>query len=273
MNRMKCPEQVVLLILVTLLCACAGPTGPTAILGAFDEETAWIEKQVENRSTQKVLGIEFITGRLGDQEVVIALTGVGKVNAAMTTTLLIDHFHPQEVIFTGVAGSLNPAVLPGDIVIATATIQHDLGDMTPEGVQCFGVRNPLTDIRNPVRFESDPGLLERAEAARRSVEFEPVFPEQDTRMPRVHKGIIVTGDVFITSTPKKESIRHELVAEAVEMEGAAVAQVCYQHKVPCLVIRAISDCSDETAEQDFQRFFETAARNANRVVYGMHVHN
>jgi adenosylhomocysteine nucleosidase len=187
----------------------------------------------------------------------------------MTTALLLERFKPRAVIFTGVAGGLNLELLPGDLVIGAKTVQHDLGQVTTEGLEPFGVRNPATGIRNPVYFEADPNLLERAKSAARSVDFEKISTSKGERTPKVLEGVIITGDSFVTATSKKSALRQAFNADAVEMEGAAVAQVCYQNNVPCLVIRALSDKSDETAMEDFERFFRVAARNANKLVVGM----
>ncbi|MBU0520145.1 5'-methylthioadenosine/adenosylhomocysteine nucleosidase [bacterium] len=237
-----------------------------AILGAFPEETAWIKSQTENLHSVEKMGIKFLLGKLEGKHIAIVETSIGKVNAAMTTTLLLEHFLPQYVIFTGVAGGLNPDLLPGDIVIGERTVQHDLGDFTPQGIIPKGMRNPLTSIRNPVYFAADSLLLTAAQAAAAKVDFEPIETSAGKRYPAIIYGTITTGDAFIAFIDKKQELRDLHHAEAVEMEGAAVAQICYQHGYPLLVIRCLSDNSDENAEVDFEKFYEVAARNANRLV-------
>lgn len=241
----------------------------TAILGAFEAELTWLEGKLEQRREQDVMGLKFITGKVAGRSVVLALIGVGKVNAAMTTTLLIEHFQPDAVIFSGVAGGLNPDLLPGDIVIGARAAQHDLADIEPDSVVYFGVKNPVTGQRNPIFIPADSALLALAEASVKKVELERIATSVGERVPHVITGVIATGDAFITSTPKKQEIHRNLGADAVEMEGAAVMQVCYQLGVPCLLIRALSDNADEYAMEDFEKFYRVAARNANRVVLGM----
>lgn len=243
---------------------CAAP--PTAILGAFAEETAYLDSLLVNRQTQQILGLKFTTGELMGQSVVVALTGVGKVNAAMTTALLIQNFHPRAVLFTGVAGSLNPDLEPGDVVIGGGTIQHDLADFYADSIVNFGVRNPATGLRNPVVFPADSTWLSRAKLAADQASL--LLADSAGSLPRAIIGLIATGDGFISSTKHKLELRSRLGADAVEMEGAAVAQICYQLGVPCLIIRALSDRADENAMQDFEKYYHIAARNANRVVLG-----
>jgi adenosylhomocysteine nucleosidase len=238
----------------------------TGILGAFDEEVAFLQSQVDSGRTVMVLGIPFIVGSLGGAEVVLAETGVGKVNAAMTTTLLIDHFAPAAVLFTGIAGSLSDSLMPGDIVVGERTAQHDLVVVTDEGRERFGVGNPVNGKRNPVFISGDSTLIALADRAAGLVSLDTLTTSIGTRAPRVVRGTIVTGDAFVASSTEKRALREDLGADAVEMEGAAVAQVCYQHGVPCLVIRSISDHADAGASDDLERFYQMAARNSAALV-------
>ena len=244
-----------------------GDEGPvTAILGAFSEEIESLDNSIEDRKVQTIEGIPFVTGKLKGRQVVLALTGIGKVNAAMTATLLLEHFKPEEVLFTGIAGGINPDLLPGDIVIAEKTVQHDLGRLTPEGMRYRGMRNPLTGIRNPVSFPADSALLELAEASGKRIKPDSIKAGSAARIPKIITGIVVTGDVFVASPSKKNELREKLDADAVEMEGAAVAQICFQHDVPCLVIRSLSDSANEQAEVDINMYRGIAARNAALLV-------
>ena len=252
--------------LLLILGADAGHTSPVAILGAFDEEVTILEKQLVNPKAHTIEGIQFLTGILNEQDVVIARTGVGKVNAAMTATLIIEHFHPNQVIFTGVAGGLNPDLQVGDIVIAERTAQHDLGRLESSEIKNTGVKNPINGQRNPVFFPADPELLQIAETALEDIEFTPFQSSQGQRPPQIIKGTVVTGDVFVAFDAKKVALHKNLGADAVEMEGAAVAQICWQHSVPCLVIRSLSDNADASASEDFKKYYKIAARNSAALV-------
>lgn len=264
---------LVVCISVSLLCSScssafveANSRPITAILGAFDEEIITLDEQLTDRQHLEIEGIRFVTGKLKGRKVVLACTGIGKVNAAMTTTLLIEHFKPNEVIFTGIAGGINPRFFPGDIVIAEKTAQHDLGTLTPSGLKNKAVRNPVDGIRNPVFFPADEQLLKLAELAAKRVEFETIRTGAGKRSPKVVKGVVVTGDVFAASAVKCSELRNRLGADAVEMEGAAVAQICYQQNTPCLVIRGISDKANDESLQDVRTFSKMAAENSASLV-------
>lgn len=240
-----------------------------AILGAFEQEVILLEDELIDKQQQTIEGIRFISGKLCGKRVVIAFTGIGKVNAAMTTTLLIEHFKPNQVIFTGIAGAVNQQLQPGDIVIAEKTAHHDMGTLWPEGLFHKGVKNRLSGWENPVFFDCDEQLIKLAERAARQVEFSSIRIIYGQRSPKVVKGVVVTGDSFVASADKSAELRKKLNADAVEMEGAAVAQLCYQRGIGFLVIRSISDNADEGAVLDKQTFYMLAAKNSSSLVIEM----
>ena len=244
-------------------------SSPLAVLGAFRPEVVLLEKIMTDASVQEIEGITFVSGRLGGRAIVVAWTGVGKVNAAMTTTLLMEHFQPTRVIFTGIAGAIDPNLEPGDIVIAKRTAHHDMGTLWPEGMEHGGVKSRLTGEDNPVFFPADPNLLTAAGCAARKGVFDPVTLQSGQRAPKIVVGTIVTGDAFVASKDKGKELEEKLGADAVEMEGAAVAQVCYQRGIGCLVIRSMSDKADESAVMDKQIFYAMAARNSASLVAGI----
>jgi adenosylhomocysteine nucleosidase len=235
-------------------------------LGAFNKEIIMLEEQLTDKHQQQIEGMRFVTGRLHGKPVVVAWTGIGKVNAAMTTTLLIEHFSPTRVIFSGIAGGVNPKLAPGDIVIAAETAHHDMGILGEDGFYNRGVINPLDGIRNPVYLLADENLLKLAEKAAEQVELEKIKTTVGERSPRIIKGVVVTGDVFVASLEKGAELREKLNADAVEMEGAAVAQICYQRQIPHLVVRSISDKADATARVDSMLFQEMAAKNSAALI-------
>ena len=235
-----------------------------AILGAFNEEVKLLQASVKDKKEQTVGGIRFVSGRLNGKPVVVAQTGIGKVNAAMTTTLALMHFRPSAVIFTGIAGGVNPDLNPGDLVIARSTAHHDYESVTFDRKPTRQTLNAVTYRMNPAFFAADSLLLVYAEAVAGKVKMEPAHP--GGTIPRVMTGIVVTGDQFISSAARVEQLRTTFNADATEMEGAAVAQVCYQQNVPCLVIRSLSDKADENARNDLLNFYKTAARNSAALV-------
>ncbi len=276
--RYRAVGAVVCISVILLLSSCSSPvqeigevrevsSGPiTATLGAFEREITLLEDELTDTQEQRIEGIKFVSGKLSGKRVVIAFTGIGKVNAAMTTTLLIEHFQPNKVIFTGIAGAVNQQLQPGDIVIAEKTAHHDMGTIWPEGLFHKGVKNRLDGWENPVFFDADEHLLRLAEHAAEQVELSSIQIISGQRTPKVVKGVVVTGDAFIASTDKCIELRKKLGADAVEMEGAAVAQICYQRGIGHLVIRSISDNADEGAVLDKQTFYIMAAKNSSSLV-------
>lgn len=263
-----------MLVVFFLIFACAGPGfaqpakkapgAVVAILGAFDEEVRLLQASVQGKKETTIGGIRFVSGTLNGRPVVVAETGIGKVNAAMTTTLALVQFRPAAVIFTGIAGGVNPALNPGDLVIAQSTAHHDYETVTFDRQPSRQTRNAATRQLNPAFFPADSALLRHAEAAAARVQLEP--PQPGGARPRITTGIVVTGDQFISSAAKVAQLRTGFNADATEMEGAAVAQVCYQQGVPCLVIRSLSDRADENASNDMLNFYKTAARNSATLV-------
>jgi len=240
--------------------------GPTLVLGAVREEIAPLATELDSAREESVHGLRVVRGRLNGREVALATTGVGKVNAAMSSTLLIEHFSPREVIFTGIAGGLDPRLLPGDIVIGTSAVQHDFVSITADTLVTFAPRDPISGARNPLRLPADERLRDLALLAGRQVSFDSLVTTRGTRLPRIVAGVIATGDAFVASSGAKAEIRARVGADAVEMEGAAVAQVCHQLRVPWLLIRSLSDTADEAAAEDMRRFSTIAAGNAARLV-------
>ena len=273
MRFLNASTTIQMSLMLFCVCSCTTSLGAepksaevTAILGAFEREVTLIEDQVGQRRERMIEGIRFVSGKLNDRDVVVTWTGVGKVNAAMTTTLLIEHYKPQHIIFTGIAGGVNPDLQPGDIVIAEKTAHHDMGTIWPEGLFCKGVKSRLDGYENPVFFPADLELVKLAQQAADQVGLASVKTFKGNRNPKIIRGVVVTGDSFIASTDKCAELRKKLEADAVEMEGAAVAQICYQREIAHLVIRSISDNADEGAVLDKQTFYILAARNSAKLV-------
>jgi adenosylhomocysteine nucleosidase len=240
------------------------PEPVTGILAAMPIELQMLEGQLQGKRTETFLDVAFHTGALNGRKVVLAASGVGKVNAAMTATLLLDHFQPSEVLFTGVAGGVNPELAPGDIVIGEKTAQHDYGEWTSAGF-----RPQPTGKMMPLFMTAPERLLAIAEAASKDAALDKVPTTQGERRPRVIRGVIVTGDVFIASPAKNAELRQVFKADAVEMEGAAVAQICWRQQVPCLIIRCLSDKADAAASADFEQFVKAAATNSAKLTLSM----
>jgi adenosylhomocysteine nucleosidase len=236
-------------------------------MGAMPEEIGAYHGMMESKSEVHIGGIRFVKGHIKNRNVVFVASGVGKVNAAMTCTILLQHFKPSRVLFTGVAGGISQEIGIGDIVIADSVVQHDFGTLTDDNTfQYWGAHNPVDAVRNPVFFKPDTFLLRAAKLQSSNVRLDPININQVARVPAIKNGIIATGDQFIASVQKKLELKKVLNAQAVEMEGGAVAQVCHQQKVPFLIIRSISDLAGSDAEVNFNAFLKVASKNAARFV-------
>jgi len=238
------------------------PPPVTGIIGAMHVEVEMLEQQLGNRSTETIGGVSFVRGTLRGRKVVVAESGIGKVNAAMAAALLDERYHPSEVLFTGIAGGIADDERPGDIVIATRTAQHDFGLVTDDGFTPDLVADPKTGRKTPIFEEADPRLLALAQGAAEKLVLQEVHSGGVARKPAVRSGVVVSGDVFVASAKRKAELRRDFGADAVEMEGAAVAHVCRAMGVPCLVIRSISDSADAAADTDAAAFAKAAATNS-----------
>jgi adenosylhomocysteine nucleosidase len=225
------------------------------IMSAMPQEAEQIKAQILDPHVVAIGNREFICGTLDEVPVVFVLSGIGKVAAAATAALLIERFHVEEIFFTGVAGG-GAATAIGDLVIGTSFVQHDLN------LQPIFPRYYIYSLQQE-RIDADAEQCARAyKAAEKFFAQGIAFPELGIDYPRIHRGPIVTGDQFI-SDPKIvaaiDAATRSLLPEgfcALEMEGAAVAQVCRELGVPCTVIRAISDKADRHAAVDFTAFME-----------------
>jgi len=224
-------------------------------------EIAPVESRLEGSQVTRIQGFVFTTGTIDGMKIVAARSGVGKVNAALAVTLLLEHFSPSAVVFTGTAGAVDPELNPADVVIGTGVGYHDFGDVLDRGFVRSATRDPVSGKLDPLFFPADPKLLAAAQRAARKVE-PSRGPRVDGPPPQVREGFIVTGDAFIANAANRSELRRELKATAAEMEGAAVMQVCARFGVPAIVIRSITDRADNQASDSYRRFVETASRNA-----------
>ncbi|WP_428653849.1 5'-methylthioadenosine/adenosylhomocysteine nucleosidase [Runella sp.] len=243
------------------------PKPVTALLGAMDEEIELLRQSLQNPKVKVVHGIPFYEGKIGKHRVVIVKTGIGKVNATMTAAFLLQKFRPKRLIFTGIAGGLQPDLNPGDIVIGKQTLQYDFGRFANDSLLTGRTRNPINQALNPLFFQADSLLLAAAQTAVKTTEFRKM--ENQAKPPYIIIGTIVTGDLFVTSETKVKELRAKFNADATEMEGAAVAQLCWQQQVPCLVIRSMSDKADSKAQESIENFKKTASYNSAQLLINM----
>lgn len=219
------------------------------LIGAMAVEVEGLMARLTDREETRIGMDLFVSGKLFGKDAVLAVCGPGKVNAALCAQSMILHFKPEWVLNLGVAGAGESSVSIGDMVIATAAVQHDM-DTSP-----IGDPVGLVSKINLIEIPCDPALHKALVEAAATVEGM-----------RVHEGIIATGDQFIHDGNVRSRINGLFHALAVEMEGAAVAQACYMHGVPCGVLRSISDQADGHSEMDYPTFTRLAASHSQQVV-------
>lgn len=220
------------------------------IIAAMEEEMQEIEKIMTEIEKQKIYELNFIKGKINNVDVLLVKAGVGKVNAARTTQILIANFDVDYIINVGSAGSANDELDIGDIVIADKLVQHDF-DAT-----AFG--SPKGYISNVGQYmESNSILIEK---------MKDTISKIKDREFKIKIGTIATGDIFCTDLKMKEKIRTKFNADAIEMEGAAIAQVCKLDGVPFLVIRSISDKPNGNNHITFDKFLEKASKRCAQII-------
>lgn len=234
-----------------------------AILSAFAQEQAGLIDLLESPERVQRAGREFWLGHLRGQPVVLALSKLGKVAAATTATTAIEAFGAQRLVFTGVAGGVGPGVKVGDVVLATDFVQHDM-DCSP-----LFPRYEIP-LYGQSRFACDAALNAHLLVAAQQA----LMDIASASGSQVHQGLIASGDRFVSSATEVAELVQGLTQAghpplAVEMEGAAVAQVCHDYGVPFAAVRTISDRADDTAHVDFNAFVrDTASRYALAIVQG-----
>ena len=220
------------------------------IIGAVVEEAEAIKKEIKEIKEIKetvISGISFFTGKFNDKDVVFVQFGIGKVNAAITATLLIEKFKVSEVIFSGVAGSLDERLKVGDVVIGRDIVQHDV-DAT-----AFGYKMGQIPQMKEWAFEADKELVEKAGNIN---DFDH----------RIFFGRILTGDQFVSKKDVKIRLGKDFEALCVDMESGAVAQVCTRLGVKFLIIRSISDSITDESDMEYETFVKLAAKNSTRIL-------
>ncbi len=223
------------------------------IIGAMDQEVALLRAQMSNVETLSLAGCEFYSGTLAEKSVVLTRSGIGKVAASIATTLLLERFAPDCVINSGSAGGFDPELHIGDVVISSEVRHHDV-DVTAFGYEMGQVP------RMPAAFIADERLKTIAQAA----------------VAELHEGIqckeglICTGDQFMCDPVRIAKARTDFpTMAAVEMEGAAIAQVCHQFGIPFVITRSLSDIAGKESPESFDAYLETASLHSSAMVIAM----
>ena len=223
------------------------------IIGAMDLEIEHLKGEMQISRIVDKAGMEFYTGTLKGVDVVIVRSGIGKVNAGLCAQILADVFQVTHIINTGVAGSLNAKLDIGDILISRDALYHDVD------VRIFGYQLGEVPQMGCREFKADKAMIEAAVSSCKEVN------------PDIHVevGRILSGDQFISDKAKKETLIADFQGDCTEMEGAAIAHSAYLNKIPFVIIRAISDKADDSAEMDYPTFEREAAKHSAKLVEHM----
>lgn len=223
------------------------------IIGAMQEEVKVLKEKMKIRKIIKKASMEFFEGVLEEKEVVIVISGIGKVNAAVCAQILIDDYNVEAIVNTGVAGSLRNEINIGDVVISSDALQHDM-DTTVMGYEIGQIPRMEKYI-----FEADSRLVSLAKE---------VCDKENTDI-SAYIGRVVSGDQFISKQEKKEWLAEKFNAYCTEMEGAAISQTAYLNNIPFVIIRAISDKADNSATMDYNEFEHKAIEHTVKLVTGL----
>lgn len=219
------------------------------IIGAMAQEVEILQAALTDKTTWEQAGAKFYQGIIDDQEVIVVESGIGKVLASITTSLLIQKYDVDVIINTGSAGGIGQGLAVGDVVLSDQVAYHDV-DVTG-----FGYEYGQLPAGMPLYYEASQGLIQAFEQAAKEAEL------------NTKTGLIVTGDTFVNSSEKvQEILSHFPQALACEMEGAAIAQTARQFNVPFIIIRAMSDTAEEEATQSFDEFIIEAGRRSAEMV-------
>lgn len=223
------------------------------VIGAMTEEVEMLKNDMAITGTVSLYGLTFYEGMLADRNVVVVYSGIGKVNAAVTTSLLIDRFMCTAVIFTGVAGSLNSDIGIMDVVISEAVVQADFD------LQALGYEPGRLAEFDTRDIPADKTLVASAKKAAGNV----ISAEN------VYTGLIATSDRFVSDEELKASLSSDFGALCTEMEGAAIGQTAARAGVPFVIIRTISDNASDKSAGQFDDFMGMAAKHSEEIIINM----
>ena len=223
------------------------------IIGAMDLEVEQLKSQMDLERVVTKASMDFCVGRLNETDVVIVRCGIGKVNAALCVQILADEFEVSHIINTGVAGSLNAELDIGDILVSKDALHHDMD------VTIFGYQLGEVPQMGFCEFRADEHMIDAAVNSCREVN-----PDL-----HVHVGRVVSGDQFISSKDVKQRLITDFQGDCAEMEGASVAHGAHLNGIPFVIIRAISDKADDSAEMDYPTFEKEAAKHSAALVEHM----
>jgi adenosylhomocysteine nucleosidase len=222
---------------------------PIGVLTALPQEHAAVEALMDDRSVER----EFTFGAVDGTAICLGMTGIGKVNAAVSATQMCERTSPSAIVFTGVAGGLDPSLEIGDVVIGDTLIQHDAGVLGDDGIE------PYQAGHIPFFNPTDEFGFRPSERLRAAIRMAVTSASAELVDGRIVFGTILTGDQFLESDLQRQRLWERFAAQAIEMEGAAVAQVAAHYDLDHVAIRTLSDTAGQSSSADFSEFLDRVA--------------
>jgi 5'-methylthioadenosine/S-adenosylhomocysteine nucleosidase len=250
--------------------AVEAPAAPTyykpgnliVILGAVPQEITVFTAAMGNPPKKTLWGIPYYQGKLKHKNVVVAITGIGKTFTGMTTTLFITQFKPRLVLMSGTGARINPELRTGDVIVATATYEHDYGSLTSGGMVYRPMNSPNDGAEVENAFSPPASLLAKADAAMLSYRAPLVSANGDAYTMKVRRGVVSSSDLFGVTQQRIDQLRSLFHTDIMEMESAPLGHVCETLGVPYLIVRAGSNVAQEAPNDDYLRLGPIAAREA-----------
>ncbi len=239
------------------------------LICAIPQELAHLRNALAHAWSEELAHARFDKGGLDGHEVVLAGAGIGKVNTALVATLLADRFRCRAIVFSGVAGGLDPGLHIGDVVIADRTLQHDAGVIENERLHTYQAGHvPFFNPTDRLGYPIDPDLLARVKERLEGFSLPPLSKAAGGRdqPPRIAYGTILSGDQYLHCEVTRDRLHRELGGRAIEMEGGALGQVCEAFGIPWLDIRALSDLAGRDSRFDFMAFVDEVAASSASIL-------
>lgn len=237
---------------------------PLLVISAMPSENTVIRNALKSPIEKQVSIYPYQKGKIGKRTVITVVTGVGVTNGAMCTALFVEHFKPEAVIVSGTGSRLKPAVGCGDVIISKRTIHHAAGSLTDAGMVYRKVRGPLPSMMSHYAYKPDAALYKQAVSAIKNYEAETVTVDGASYAPKVYPGVVTASDLFGVNQAKIDDMQAKLKPDLMEMESAAIAQVCDHLGYPHIVFRAGSNRTQPKPGTAYRKYGQTAAASAAR---------
>lgn len=238
------------------------PSDTVLILGAVPQEVPPFVEAMEEMEVGELWGIPYWAGRIADQDVVVAITGIGKTYTASTATIFMEYFSPRLVLMSGTGARVNQDLRTGDVIVAHTTYEHDYGSLTREGMVYRPFNGPDDGAELENGFSPPDSLLAIADKAIETYEAPEVTANGSTYTIAARRGVVSSSDLFGVTEQRLTTLREKFNTDIMEMETAPLLHICVTFGVPCIVVRAGSNVAQEAPNDDYLRLGPIAAKQA-----------